>query len=211
MKKDILFLDTSWVADAFGRNEGDTERFVQILDSLNDAYDVRITDRVYEESVSDVKYPKDATFKKWLEDNNVEKIVTQTPPGRDAGELSIVEVMDKNPALAQAKIASHDVNFLDAEDASKGGHAYAGNTVTLQDTLKKLVLHADLPEAVYQDLSENGSPNLRGGWEGLAEVKAQLSSFMGQQAQATDDGQKKAPQQKVAPQQKTGFSKQSNP
>lgn len=209
MKKDILFLDTSWVADAFGRNQGDEERFVQILDALNDVYDVRITDRVYEESVSDVKYPKDATLKKWLEDNNVEKIVTQTPPGRDAGELSIVEVMDKDPALAQAKIASHDVNFFDAKDASKGGHAYAGNAVTLQDTLKKLVLNDDLPEGVYQDLSEKGSPNLRGGWKGLAEVKAELSSFMGKQAQAKEAGQTKAQQQKATPQRKTGFPKPS--
>ncbi len=181
-KKQILFLDTSWVADAFGRRKepGNEARFVEILDALQEEYNVKITDRVYEESVSDTAYPKDALLEKWLNDNAIEKISTNTPPGRDAGEKSIIEVIGNDPQYAQAKIASHDVNFFDVKNRRKGGHDFARQVVTLQDTLGKLVLHDKLSPEVYRGVSEKGSPDLRGGWKTVEQLRKTLSDFMPQ-------------------------------
>lgn len=185
-KKDILFLDTSWISDAFGRRRdaGNEERFVKILDALHEKYDIKITDRVYEESVSDTAYPKDALLEQWLNDNRIEKIPTNTPPGRDAGEMSIVEVLRDHQKYAAAKIASHDVNFFDADNRRKGGHDFAGQVVTLQETLGKLVLHDVLPPEVYRGISEQGSPDLRGGWKTVEQLKNTLSDFMPQKNKA---------------------------
>jgi len=181
-KKQMLFLDTSWVSDAFGRQKdpGNEERFVEILAALYEEYDIKITDRVYEEAVSDTAYPKDALLEEWLNDKGIEKIVTNTPPGRDAGEKSIIEVMGDHPQYAQAKIASHDVKFFDKDNRKKGGHAFARQVVTLQDTLGKLVLHDKLSPDVYRGVSTAGSPNLREGWQTVEQLKNALSDFMPQ-------------------------------
>ena len=187
-KKEVLFLDTSWVADAFGRRKdpGNEARFVEILDALHEEYDVKITDRVYEESVSDTSYPKDALLEKWLNDKAIEKIATNTPPGRDAGEKSIIEVIGGNPQYAQAKIASHDVNFFDVKNRKKGGHAFARQVMTLQDTLGKLVLHDKLSPEVYRGVSAKGSPDLRGGWKTVEQLQKTLSDFMPPKNKAAD-------------------------
>jgi len=187
-EKQILFLDTSWVADAFGRRKdpGNEARFVEILDALHEEYDVKITDRVYEESVSDTAYPKDALLEKWLNDKSIEKIATNTPPGRDAGEKSIIEVIGGNPQYAQAKIASHDVNFFDVKNRKKGGYAFARQVMTLQDTLGKLVLHDILSPEVYRGVSTCGSPDLRGGWKTVEQLKKTLSDFMPPQSKTAE-------------------------
>jgi len=189
-QKPVLFLDTSWLSDACGRQSQNPARFKKILDALNENYDLKITDRVYEESVTDTSYPKDAALKEWLEDNRIEKIVTETPPGRDAGEISIIETIKKNPAYAQAKIASHDLNFFSPKDAGKGGHAFAKQTVSVQSALADLVLKNKLPEDVYCDLSKKGSPNLRGGWKTVEQLRRSLPNFSARQEKSENPPQK---------------------
>ena len=47
MTKPILFLDNNTISSLYGRASGDVDRFIRLLNGLNEQYDLRVTDVIY--------------------------------------------------------------------------------------------------------------------------------------------------------------------
>ncbi len=167
-KKEILFLDACWLNDVYGRNHRCANRLKKVMTAVMQIYDVVITDRIYEElSNNHHLYKVNADLKAWVDNNDIKIVASSTPPQKDAGELSIIELIENNPEFTDAKIASHDARFFNKNNHHKTGHAYIDRIVKLNDILPMLVQRQILPIDVYFDVAKRGTPNLKGGWNRL--------------------------------------------
>lgn len=98
MTKSVFFLDNDFLINIYGEVEGDADRLVRALDALYDKYDVRITDRVYNEATNsgNPTFPKDIAVDNWLNSKNIIQIITNVSEGNNVGERSIIYAIE-NP------------------------------------------------------------------------------------------------------------------
>ena len=130
------------------------------MDSYFEQYEVRITDRVFDESVIQEnnvpKFPKDAAVKNWLSSKSIQPIQTTIPAGgTDAGEKSIIEAIKGNPVLFDSTtntpkagkfiIASNDASFF---SVGKGGEAFVAQTKNAQILTKEGAINFEHSTAV---------------------------------------------------------------
>ena len=170
-KKEQLFLDACWLNDAYGRRHLSKARFERIMKAVQQKYDLIITDRVYEEVTTGSHiYKKNSDLKKWIDSNdNIRLIATNTPPGKDAGEKSIIELIENKAEFSNAKIASHDEKFFNSNNVLATNHI--NRIVRLNHLLPKLVKEGILDISAYYSLANSGNPSLKGGWDRSIEAE----------------------------------------
>lgn len=171
MTKPVLFLDTDFIGNVFGQNSGDASRLNNVLDALYENYDVRITDTVWGESITQninpitgQRYPKDTTLENWLNGKGITETVTGVPPGSNAGEQSIIHALNNpgtDPVLSDPSvpkyIASNDGYFN--PDRVGQGEAFSENRLKSFDLVDRLTVDGHVSIEDYKNLTSNGSPD----------------------------------------------------
>lgn len=169
MTKPVLFLDTDFIGNIFGQNSGDASRLNRVLDALSENYDVRITDRVWRESITEninpatgERYLKDTTLENWLNNNGINETVTGIPAGSNAGEQSIIHALNNpgsDPVLSDPNvpkyIASNDGYF----NQGAAGGDFADNRIKSFDLVDRLAVDGHVSIEDYKGLSTEGSPD----------------------------------------------------
>ncbi len=169
MTKPVLFLDTDFIGNIFGQNSGDASRLNRVLDALSENYDVRITDRVWRESITEninpatgERYLKDTTLENWLNNKGINETVTGIPAGSNAGEQSIIHALNNpgsDPVLSDPNvpkyIASNDGYF----NQGAAGGDFADNRVKSFDLVDRLAVDGHVSIEDYKGLSTEGSPD----------------------------------------------------
>lgn len=179
MTKPILFLDNNTISSLYGRASGDVDRFIRLLNGLNEQYDLRVTDVIYKEATfGELDFPKDAAFKQWFDQQSgLTQIQTSIGSVANAGELSILEVIQNDPVLYDSDvgaprpntftIASNDTSFF---ASNQDGAAYVNSVRSVQVVVSDSTVKNFISPEDFKSLSTQGTPALTGGWDDYRDV-----------------------------------------
>ena len=192
MTRPIAFLDNTLFNDVFGRQNAagqpvfDGPAGVRILDALDEAYDLRITDTVWDEATRGAgTYPRPTAVVDWLRSRDIIDVPTGFAPGRDAGEQSIDWALEHpspgDPALSDPTVAK----YVFSSDGYFNGYTNA-QPVTTPALVEQLIIDGKLNMLDYENLAAR-SPSAVG-MQPIADVAARVANAHSTGPIVTPDG-----------------------